>query len=122
MTIRLMMMVFMINAMLLGFLSSSLAGAQLDDKVLICGPSGLVAVAIDDQPLGDQTNESWERCVASCLAAFAGGKGLLVADATTPLPELEADTYQLDVWQVPSSRRSTLTRARGPPMNDLKAA
>lgn len=109
------MFCFMVNAMVLGFLSSTHASAQASGMVLICGPNGITAIALEEEKPGDLSLIDRERCITSCLAMATGTPGLIGDTAQIILPQLRFEPPRPEVREAPTQALLAQPRARGPP-------
>ncbi len=112
---RTIMFCFMVNAMVLGFLSSMHASAQASGMVLICGPNGITAISLEEEKPGDLSLIDRERCITSCLAMATGTPGLIGDTTQIILPQMRFEPPRPDVQQAPAEPVLAQPRARGPP-------
>lgn len=112
---RLLMLVIMVNAMVLGFLSSTHASARLSGMALICGPNGVYAIPLADQQPDDLSLVDRERCITACLAALTGTPGLVVDGPQIHLPPLRFESPKPEVILALTPVFCERPKARGPP-------
>lgn len=113
---RVIMLAMMINGLLLGFLSSTHASAQISGMALICGPNGIIAIPLDEQQPDDLSLIDRERCITSCLAALTGTPGMVVEPVQIKLPPLRFESPQPEETQALTPLHLEVPRARGPPV------
>lgn len=109
------MISIMVNAMVLGFLSSSHAAAQMSGMSLICGPNGIMSIPLADQQPDDLSLVDRERCITSCLAAMNGTLGLVVEAPQIQLPALRIEPLKPQVVHALIPHYLHPPKARGPP-------
>jgi hypothetical protein len=110
------MMIIMVNAMVLGFLSSSHAGAQMSGMALICAPDGIIAIPLVDQQPQDLNLVDRERCITACLAAMNATLGLVVEAPQIQLPALRFVSLKPQVFHALVPHFLERAKARGPPV------
>ncbi|HAT86436.1 MAG TPA: hypothetical protein DCS30_11130, partial [Rhizobiales bacterium] len=112
---RVLMISIMVNAMVLGFLSSSHAAAQLSGMSLICGPNGILSIPLADQKPDDRNLIDREHCITSCLAAMNGALGLVAEVPQIQLPALRFEPLKPQAVHALIPHSLERPRARGPP-------
>jgi hypothetical protein len=110
------MISIMVNAMVLGFLSSSHAAAHLSGMSLICGPNGITPIPLAEQQPDDLSLVDRERCITSCLAAMNGALGMVVEAPQIQLPALRFEPLKPQAVHALTPHSLQRPRARGPPL------
>ncbi|MCV6575387.1 MAG: hypothetical protein OIF58_06585 [Cohaesibacter sp.] len=112
---RVLILCLMVNAMVLGFLSSSHGAAHLSGMALICGSDGIVSIPLADQKPDDITLIDHQECLTACLGAMQGSVGLMVAPVSFFLPMHQIEPLALSALSARLSPSLLSLRARGPP-------